>query len=773
MSGVPDRTTISNIELRDDIVDSRVLVGNDPTILNKITGGVLSLDTSDQYTYSAVVTGNLKIEPTYSNTGKVYAVDFVKDGVSIDDIYLRVDGQNKQASDIVWDIIGADSSNPLPRATHGLRWSGLTDSFRIFAEHHEGTDNTRLVISAEDNGDADYVLFRNRSGATTSDIFEVRHTYVKSHKELRMSGSKITGLGAPSANTDASTKKYVDDTVSAHAGVSASASVSGHVKFDSTSPANIGATASAGTSTVPARRDHVHAHGTFGASSSDYHQIYVKKAGDTIKGNLLFADATRTIGTSTNHGLNIQTNSTTRIKILANGRVGINLSGNPTADLEVGGSVKATSFTGSFTGNLNGNASTADKWSTTRKISLTGAVASNPVDIDGSNNILISTTLANHDLVSSHTVSGLTKGHFLKALSDKTFGFSSHGLTYSDVGAAPASHGNHVPTPATGSNIKNNIFLRNDNTWQTVTPANIGAAPSGYGLGTVAATATGDWNNYKTTGFFQGSSLSNACPGSHSYRYCIVIRHNDSYVSQTMYDFSGNGVYHRTLLNGTWNDWQRLDHRFGTDTKTIGSSNSSGTSSTVARSDHVHAHGNQGGGSLHSIVTNSSAGFMSSAMKQKLDGIEDIIKSVKVNRATVADSADSVAWANVTSKPAQATRWPSWSEVTSKPSTFTPSSHSHATGDITSGTLGVARGGTGRSSLTSGKVLVGNGTSAVLMPTNLHWNNSSSRLGIGTTAPNEALHVAGKTESTQGFKTGNFEIVYDSTSKCLNFNFVG
>lgn len=44
--------------------------------------------------------------------------------------------------------------------------------------------------------------------------------------------------------------------------------------------------------------------------------------------------------------------------------------------------------------------------------------------------------------------------------------------TASEVGAAAASHGNHVPTVQTASN---KVFLRNDNTWQTVTPANIGA----------------------------------------------------------------------------------------------------------------------------------------------------------------------------------------------------------------------------------------------------------------------------------------------------------
>ena len=42
---------------------------------------------------------------------------------------------------------------------------------------------------------------------------------------------------------------------------------------------------------------------------------------------------------------------------------------------------------------------------------------------------------------------------------------------------ADTNHGTHVPTPQTANNAK---FLRNDNSWQTVTPANIGAAPSSH-----------------------------------------------------------------------------------------------------------------------------------------------------------------------------------------------------------------------------------------------------------------------------------------------------
>ena len=44
-----------------------------------------------------------------------------------------------------------------------------------------------------------------------------------------------------------------------------------------------------------------------------------------------------------------------------------------------------------------------------------------------------------------------------------------------------------------------------------------------------------------------------------------------------------------------------------------------GTSADFSRSDHVHAHGNQAGGTLHSTATTSTNGFMSAADKAKAD----------------------------------------------------------------------------------------------------------------------------------------------------------
>lgn len=46
-----------------------------------------------------------------------------------------------------------------------------------------------------------------------------------------------------------------------------------------------------------------------------------------------------------------------------------------------------------------------------------------------------------------------------------------------------------------------------------------------------------------------------------------------------------------------------------------------GVGTTAARSDHVHAHGDQTGGTLHAAATTSVAGFMTAADKTKLDGI--------------------------------------------------------------------------------------------------------------------------------------------------------
>jgi hypothetical protein len=64
------------------------------------------------------------------------------------------------------------------------------------------------------------------------------------------------------------------------------------------------------------------------------------------------------------------------------------------------------------------------------------------------------------------------------------------------------------------------------------------------------------------------------------------------------------------------------------------------------------------------------------------------------------------------------------------------------------GTVSVANGGTGVATLAASKVLVGNGTSNILQPTSLHWDNTNSRLGVGTIAPVQVLDVFGTVKAT-------------------------
>jgi hypothetical protein len=65
-----------------------------------------------------------------------------------------------------------------------------------------------------------------------------------------------------------------------------------------------------------------------------------------------------------------------------------------------------------------------------------------------------------------------------------------------------------------------------------------------------------------------------------------------------------------------------------------------------------------------------------------------------------------------------------------------------------SGQVAVANGGTGAATLTANKVLVGNGTTAILQPSNLHWDNTNSRLGVLSTSPSATLSVGSSNQFT-------------------------
>ena len=105
-------------------------------------------------------------------------------------------------------------------------------------------------------------------------------------------------------------------------------------------------------------------------------------------------------------------------------------------------------------------------------------------------------------------------------------------------------------------------------------------------------------------------------------------------------------------------------------------------------------------------------------------------------------------------------------DVTNSGATWTiDTSAISLSGNKVTGTLPVANGGTNTNTLTANKVMVGNGTSGVLSPTNLHWDNTNSRLGIGTAAPVDKFDVVG------GFKISKATFVAPSSGSGMEWSF--
>lgn len=77
--------------------------------------------------------------------------------------------------------------------------------------------------------------------------------------------------------------------------------------------------------------------------------------------------------------------------------------------------------------------------------------------------------------------------------------------------------------------------------------------------------ATGDWNNYINTGMYMGYNLLNSPSGGNPWKHIQVFKHNDNWVVQVAYDFSGQFLSVRSKTNGIWNNWIE----YATVTKTI------------------------------------------------------------------------------------------------------------------------------------------------------------------------------------------------------------
>lgn len=71
----------------------------------------------------------------------------------------------------------------------------------------------------------------------------------------------------------------------------------------------------------------------------------------------------------------------------------------------------------------------------------------------------------------------------------------------------------------------------------------------------MALYATSNWNNYINTGLYMGYNLSNSPQGGNGWKHVQVFKHNDNWVVQVAYDFSGQFLTVRAKSNGNWTRW--------------------------------------------------------------------------------------------------------------------------------------------------------------------------------------------------------------------------
>lgn len=151
------------------------------------------------------------------------------------------------------------------------------------------------------------------------------------------------------------------------------------------------------------------------------------------------------------------------------------------------------------------------------------------------------------------------------------------------AGKANTNHGYHVPTPEAANNAR---FLRNDNTWQTVTPSAIRAYDknevynkgevfnkgelnlSFRKIGTSHAGGNVDWNTLTepTTYLIQNVIMDtehHAPPNEYKYGLLAVHRLQDGAdrqwrTVQIYYPHSTRGYWSRMLNGGEWLDWRYI-----------------------------------------------------------------------------------------------------------------------------------------------------------------------------------------------------------------------
>ena len=192
-----------------------------------------------------------------------------------------------------------------------------------------------------------------------------------------------------------------------------------------------------------------------------------------------------------------------------------------------------------------------------------------------------------------------------------------------------------------------------------------------------------------------------------------------------------------------------------------------------------------GGGTSYSIIGTTQLMSVPYALQAKSVTTEtDLVFTVSpaagITGTNITNWNTAFGWGNHSGLYRPVAWVPSWTEVTAKPTEFPPAIHPHSAADITSGTVAVARGGTGISSFTTGNYIRSSGTSALEQRTpaqvlsdigaaataHTHGNITSDGK-IGTTAGRIiTTGIGGTLQATAGTATG--QMLYWNESAWVN-----
>jgi len=180
-----------------------------------------------------------------------------------------------------------------------------------------------------------------------------------------------------------------------------------------------------------------------------------------------------------------------------------------------------------------------------------------------------------HVLISaSHTASGLTTGHFLKATGATTFGFGAHGLTYSDVGAEQsgvsvleADYGAQTILQATTNNTPTALTVDEQRLVGRITSGNITALTAAQVLTLIGVEsgATADQTGIEIVSLLE--ALAGAAKLSHDSGLSDVSsddHHNESHNAASHSDLTSSGATIEAAVSASHSN--ASDHTQGTDT---------------------------------------------------------------------------------------------------------------------------------------------------------------------------------------------------------------